>query len=127
MLRPDVLFEESIETMRSTMSEDECRAVCQFSDINSMLADMHAQCTEDQRNHHRLLSCSRKIAAFSHAFAPYFDIINIFVQIKPQWLAWFWGSIRLVFKVELLGCRCAASVLVHSLTVDSWVVTMSSS
>lgn len=96
---PDALFEETIETMRSTMSEDECRACCQFSDISSMLADMHAQCAQDQRNHHRLLSCSRKIAAFSHAFAPYFDIINIFVQIKPQWLAWFWGSVRLVFKM----------------------------
>ena len=88
--------------MQSSMTAGECIAFTQFADMGAMLDDIRALCAEDQKNHLRLLSCSRKLAAFSHAFAPYFDIINIFVQIKPEWLGWFWGSIRLVFKVWIL-------------------------
>jgi hypothetical protein len=47
----------------------------------------------------RLAACCRKIANFANSFAPYFDIINIFVQINPEWAGWFWGSLSLVFQV----------------------------
>jgi hypothetical protein len=64
-----------------------------------MLQGIRSLCDANQKEHRRLLACSRKIALFSNVFAPYFDIVNIFVQIKPDVLGWFWGMIRLVFKV----------------------------
>ncbi|ORY12258.1 hypothetical protein BCR34DRAFT_306723 [Clohesyomyces aquaticus] len=96
---PEPIFEETIEAVQSTLSEDERRFFRHYADSTSMLEDVRAMCAANQKEHHRLLTCSRKIALFSHAFAPYFDIINIYVQIRPDWLGWFWGSIRLVFKL----------------------------
>ncbi|KAF2184456.1 hypothetical protein K469DRAFT_185232 [Zopfia rhizophila CBS 207.26] len=95
----NVLFEESIEAIRTTISEEEHRNFRHYGDITSMIQDLRSLCASNQKEHQRLLSCSRKIALFSHTFAPYFDIINNFVRIRPDWLGWFWGSIRLVFKI----------------------------
>jgi len=54
------------------------------------------------KNSSRLYSCCAKIAQFSNAFEPYFDIVNIFVQVKPEYMGVIWGSIRLIFKVITL-------------------------
>lgn len=51
----------------------------------------------------KLIQCSKRIAAFSDAFAPFFDVIGVFVQVKPEWAAIFWGSIWFIFKVGYLG------------------------
>lgn len=56
--------------------------------------------SEQYSHKSRLVACCRKIASFAEAFAPYFEVINIFVQIKPDWIGWFWGSIRLIFQVD---------------------------
>ena len=125
MRSPDALFEEVIQTVQSSMTVDESTIFCQFVDLASMLEDMRAVCAENKKHHERLLSCSRKMAAFSRAFAPYFDIINIFVQIKPEWLGWFWGSIRLVFKVCMQLISVSSAKIQHCLTlVHSWAATM---
>jgi hypothetical protein len=43
------------------------------------------------------------MAYFSHAFAPYFEVVATLTPVRPDWLAWFWGSLRLVFKVTTRG------------------------
>ncbi|KAF2266654.1 hypothetical protein CC78DRAFT_531460 [Lojkania enalia] len=96
---PDPLFDETIEAIQSTLSDDERRTFRHYGDITSMLQDVRNICVSNQKEQQRLLACSRKIAHFSNVFAPYFDIVNIFVQIRPDLLGWFWGSIRLIFKV----------------------------
>jgi hypothetical protein len=49
----------------------------------------------------RLMKCYSKVESFSRNLAPYFDIVNVFVQIKPDCVAGFWGSLMLVCKVCL--------------------------
>ncbi len=48
-----------------------------------------------------IMRCSTRIAAFADSFAPFFDIMAVFVQIKAEWLAIFWGTILLVLKVRM--------------------------
>ncbi|KAF2467048.1 uncharacterized protein BDR25DRAFT_267857 [Lindgomyces ingoldianus] len=95
---PAPLFEEAIETIQSTLSEEERRVFSHYADTASMLEDMRSLCSS-QKEHQRLLNCSRKIGLFSHVFAAFFDTISIYAQPRPDWLCWFWGSIGLVFKL----------------------------
>ncbi|KAF2737363.1 hypothetical protein EJ04DRAFT_510470 [Polyplosphaeria fusca] len=77
-----------------------------------MLQGVRTFCSSaDQTEHQRLLACLKKIALFSNVFAPYFDIIDIFVQTKPDLSGWFWGTIfsaikagsQLVFFLEKIA------------------------
>lgn len=68
-----------------------------------MVEDMRAICASNQKEQHKLLSCSKKIALFAHAFAPYFDIVGTMFHVRPDWLGWFWGAFRLIFKVKTKG------------------------
>ncbi|OAL48734.1 hypothetical protein IQ07DRAFT_513277 [Pyrenochaeta sp. DS3sAY3a] len=47
----------------------------------------------------RLVPCCQKLAIFVRNFAPYFDILSTCTQIRPEWIGWFWGTVRLVFKI----------------------------
>ncbi|XXG99675.1 hypothetical protein Hte_006016 [Hypoxylon texense] len=42
---------------------------------------------------------SRKVAAFADTLAPYFDVVGVFVQVKPDVMGILWGSILLIFKI----------------------------
>jgi hypothetical protein len=50
-------------------------------------------------NRSKFVICCKKIAIFADAFAPYFEVIGVFVQIKPEWAGWFWGILRLILQV----------------------------
>lgn len=63
-------------------------------------------------SHSKLVACCRKIAVFANAFAPYFDVVGVFVQIKPEWAGWFWGSIRLILQV------CQVKKLLNEIATD---------
>jgi hypothetical protein len=39
-----------------------------------------------------------QIESFSKQLQPYFDILGIVVQSRPEWAAIAWGSLRLVLK-----------------------------
>lgn len=56
-------------------------------------------CTVGQSECPRLLSCTKKVVYFSRAFASFFDVVGSLTPLRPDWLGWFWGSLRLVFKV----------------------------
>jgi hypothetical protein len=96
------LFEEAIGSIQHSLSGADRTAFC-YADPQSMLQELRAVCDANQKEHHRLLACSRKIALFSNKFAPYFDILNIFVQVKPEVLGSLWGLLRLIFKVVVAG------------------------
>lgn len=56
-------------------------------------------------NRSKLAVCCKKIGFFAQAFAPYFDVIGIFVQIKPEWAGWFWGVLRLILQACATSTR----------------------
>ena len=57
--------------------------------------------TKEHRDSDRLFKCCTKIHKFADSFEPYFEIINIFVQVKPDCAGIVWGSVRLIFAVRL--------------------------
>ena len=64
-----------------------------------MLQELKSVCIEHTETS-RLSRCCSKIPKFSNTFAPYFEILNIFVQVKPEYMGIIWGSIRLIFQVS---------------------------
>lgn len=93
------LFEETVQSIRSAISEEEQKCFHRIETPNILLEELESLCSSNQRDQRRLLSCCAKFAAFSNSFAPYFDIVALFVRIKPEWLVCFWGSIKLVFQL----------------------------
>jgi hypothetical protein len=88
-----------VQSIRSTISEEEQKFFHRIETPNILLEELESLCSSNQKDQRRLLSCCAKFAAFSNSFAPYFDIVALFVRIKPEWLVCFWGSIKLVFQV----------------------------
>lgn len=64
-----------------------------------MISAVRRQCSLYSGTHQQLIQISQRIALFSDAFAPFFDIVNVFIQIKPDCAAIFWGTLWLIFKV----------------------------
>ncbi|KAF2652460.1 hypothetical protein K491DRAFT_718890 [Lophiostoma macrostomum CBS 122681] len=95
----DSLFNECIDAIKSTILPAELESLRRYADVNALVQDMRALCATRQNENQRLLHCTKKIALFAHAFAPYFDMVNLFVELDPNWIAWFWGLLGLVFKV----------------------------
>ena len=96
---PTALFTATLQEFHSSLPEFARRSFCQYGSSADMLAAVKADC-QQHKQFSRLSACTTKIAAFSDTFAPFFDVINIFVQIKPEWLGIFWGSVRLIFQVQ---------------------------
>jgi hypothetical protein len=77
--------------------------------------ESYEACVRQTEETSRLLVCCNKINDFSESFAPYFDMINVFIQAKPEWLSVFWGSIRLIFQVRASASQIFQSDPIHSL------------
>jgi hypothetical protein len=86
-----------MKDFRDQLTEKDRSIFEEFQDAESMMKAMRLACAK-QKETSRLLVCCNKINNFSESFAPYFDIINVFIQAKPEWLSVFWGSIRLIFS-----------------------------
>ena len=96
-----VLFTASMSAFRDTLSDSDRASWQQCSTATAMIQELEALCSKHARSN-QVTACLKKIKAFSDSFEPFFDIINIFVQVKPEWFGLFWGTIRLIFKVSLL-------------------------
>lgn len=102
-----------MQSIRSAISEEEQKCFYRIETPNILLKELESLCSSNQRDQRRLLSCCAKFAAFSNSFAPYFDIVALFVRIKPEWLVCFWGSIKLVFQVVTHLPHCKPIILLY--------------
>ncbi|KAF2018188.1 hypothetical protein BU24DRAFT_166726 [Aaosphaeria arxii CBS 175.79] len=94
----DPLFDEAIDAIQSTLFEEDRKSFRHYADMESMLVDVRT--TIDAAGEHEMNSktCTKHVARFAHAFKPYFDLVNLFTNVRPDWLGWFWGIIALVFR-----------------------------
>ena len=97
---PNSIFAAVVETYHASLLPSERKELRKFPSKEAMLQSLTDLCWTHKETS-RLGRCSAKIAKFSNAFAPYFDIINIFVQVKPEYMGIVWGSLRLIFQVRL--------------------------
>jgi hypothetical protein len=48
----------------------------------------------------RLMACMEGFGGFAERVGPFFDIINIFTQIRPEYTSLLCSAIRLIFAVS---------------------------
>ncbi|KAI3575863.1 hypothetical protein IWW34DRAFT_76629 [Fusarium oxysporum f. sp. albedinis] len=98
-MKSEQLFDAALQTVRNGLSQEDMQHFRTFKNHQEMLTAMKTNLLKFPESRSKLVRCSQRIAMFSDAFAPFFDVISVFVQIKPEWAAFFWGSIWLIFKL----------------------------
>ncbi|KAF4448088.1 nif-like protein [Fusarium austroafricanum] len=99
-MHSEQLFDAALETVRNGLSQDDMKNFKSFQNHQEMLAALKTTLNKFPESRSKLVRCCQRIASFSDAFAPFFDVISVYVSVKPEWAAWFWGSIWLVFKTS---------------------------
>ncbi|KAF1940879.1 hypothetical protein EJ02DRAFT_405735 [Clathrospora elynae] len=93
------LFDETIEAIQTTILEEHRQQFHHDASVSLLLDELLLVSAGSGSGDHRLIACSRKFSMFIRSFAPYFDVLSTCVTLKPEWVGWFWGTVRLVFKV----------------------------
>lgn len=96
------LFAEAVASYRSTLKDKDRAAFKAFQDPGAMLREVSMECKK-HKDSSKLMKCCAKIASFSRMFEPYFEVVSIFVQVKPEYMGIIWGAIRFIFKVDYLS------------------------
>ncbi len=76
-------------------------------DAQSMVESIQSLAKSHPVQSSRLTAAARKFAAFVQFLQPYFDVVEIFVQVKPDVMALIWGLLKMIFKVT--DCRGGAA------------------
>ncbi len=66
-----------------------------------MIADIQNTADNHPVHKSKLTIVVGKLNRFANRIQPYFDIVNIFVQAKPEYAALVWGSLRTIFQVRI--------------------------
>ncbi|KAL7806919.1 hypothetical protein V8C26DRAFT_334823 [Trichoderma gracile] len=96
--RSQNLFEVALHAVRDGLSEADKRHFKRFANHHEMMADIRHNVCKYTGNS-RLRRCAEKVASFANGFAPFFDVIGVFVQVKPEYAAVLWGTILFIFKI----------------------------
>ena len=72
----------------------------EYLDAQTMIDDIHALANEHPVHKSKLTVVVHKIHQFAKSLEPYFEIVNIFVQVRPDYMGLIWGSLMTIFKVQ---------------------------
>ena len=89
-----------MSAFRDTLSDSDRASWHECENATTMFKELEILISQE-RQRGRLAKCLNSLKTFSDSFEPFFDIVNVFVQVKPEWFGLFWGSLRLIFKVYL--------------------------
>lgn len=118
------IFRDALDSFVKNLSQTEKKDFSEHKDAQSVI-DAFQTITEKHPIHHsRLTNASRKFQHLVNRLQPYFDVIDTFIQAKPEYMALVWGSLKMIFKVSL---RSTANNLVIYLFIYSSAQTMSTS
>ena len=97
---PNAAFEAAYQSFLHSLPENERSQYYPCASAADLVHELQKLDTfakrGQKRRHTRFLSV---IGRFSDKVEPFFDVINIFVQSKPEYSAIVWGSLRLVLKL----------------------------
>jgi hypothetical protein len=94
------LFDDVIEAIQNTLTEKHRNTFRQYTDVPSLLEDLKTFCDRNVKDTRRLRVCLERLTVFAHTFAPFFELLSIYVALKPDWVGWYWGTVGLVFEVS---------------------------
>lgn len=94
------VFSSACKAFREGLSEEDLKDFIEYQDSSAMIQDIVNRCKEHPIHEARLTRCCQRIDLLASNLAPFFNIINIFVQAGPQFAGFAWGALRLVFQVR---------------------------
>jgi hypothetical protein len=93
------LFKLASDSFRDNLPVRERNSFKQYENATSMISEIQDLERSHPVNRSQLMTACRKIDGLARKLEPYFEVINIFVQIQPEYAGLVWGSLRMIFKV----------------------------
>jgi hypothetical protein len=87
------------ESFRGNLPVSDENVFKEYKDAQSMISAIQEQAKNHPIHRSRLTVACRKLHGFTSLLEPYFEIVNIFVQVKPEYAGLVWGSMRMIFYV----------------------------
>ena len=88
-----------MEHFRDALSRQDQKQFHQYDSASTMVRDLEVHCKRIEGGGKLLATC-KVIDRFAKLWSPFFEIIGIFVSSHPEYAAFAWGAIRLVFLVS---------------------------
>lgn len=97
---PSEIFEKVYNRFRMSLDDEDKRDFNRFSDCETMLR--HAKQAYDAHliRNTRLDRFYEQLGDLATKLSPYFDMVGIYAQVKPEILCIVWGSLRFIFQVR---------------------------
>jgi hypothetical protein len=95
------IFLDVAENFRNSLPAKEKELFQEFDDPVFMVRELQRHVKAYQTSHKLSIFC-KNIERFAAAWAPFFDIVNIFMHSRPDLASLAWGAVRLVFLVRFI-------------------------
>ncbi|KAK8043916.1 hypothetical protein PG994_012754 [Apiospora phragmitis] len=99
-LSAEKVFAKCVKAFRDSLSEQDRLYFRDFSSADEMLAELKLDLANLKI--HKADDYTRRVVIFTDAMAPYFDVVNAFVQVKPDVMGCLWGSLLLILRVSII-------------------------
>lgn len=96
------IFRVACQSFRDNLPVSDKEEFKEYGDAQSMISAIQELANNHPIHRSRLTAACRKLDQFTKEIEPFFEIINIFVQIKPDYAGLVWGSMRIIFQVGQL-------------------------
>lgn len=93
------IFALASQSFRENLPSTKKAEFKEYPNAQSMLEDIQIIAENHPVHSSKLTGVVRKIHQFAESLEPYFRIVEIFVQVRPDSMALIWGSLRFIFKV----------------------------
>lgn len=99
---PSEIFHEAFTLFLNSLSDKDKTDFQIYSNPEAMNIDIRRQIEGINNNirKSRLESCASRCRNLAQRIKPYFEVVDTFVSVKPEYLGLVWGTIKLVFKVR---------------------------
>ncbi|KAK1768102.1 hypothetical protein QBC33DRAFT_585007 [Phialemonium atrogriseum] len=94
------IFNDAVGSFTATLPEAERKHFDEHRNAQSMISSIEAIASGHPIHRNRLAVVSRKFQLLADHLQPYFDVVEIFVQVKPEYMALIWGSMKMIFKLS---------------------------
>ncbi|KAL1797449.1 hypothetical protein ACET3X_004055 [Alternaria dauci] len=94
------LFDEAIQATHNTILLEHRQHFDHDVSASLLLNELHRLSAGNGSADRRIVVSSQKFTLFIQTCAPYFDVLGTCVRLQPAWAGYFWGTVRLVFKMS---------------------------
>jgi hypothetical protein len=95
------IFLDVAENFRNSLPAKEKAMFQEFDDPMFMVRDLQLQ-VKDYQSSQKLSIFCKSIERFAAAWAPFFDIVSIFIHSRPDFASLAWVAVRIVFLVRFI-------------------------